>query len=92
MTRIIIRKLIWDQYNIEHIKKHNVTVQEAEEAVKNFIAHKKGKSGRYIAMGRSGTRLISLVISRVTIGVYYLTTARDSSKKERKEIYGKEKI
>ncbi len=92
MTRIKIKALIWDEYNIKHIKKHNVTVREAEEAVKNFIAHKIGKKGRYIAIGRSGTRLISLVVRRVSSGVYYLATARDSSKKERREIYDKEKI
>lgn len=92
MTRIIIKELVWDEYNIEHIKKHNVTVAEVEEAVKNFIAHKAGKKGRYIAMGRSGTRLISLIIRRVSSGTYYLVSARDSGKKERKEIYEKEKI
>ena len=92
MTRIKIRELIWDEYNVEHIKKHNVIVSEAEEAVKNFIAHKAGKKGRYIAIGRSGTRLISLIVRRVNTGVYYLVSARDSSKKERREIYEKEKI
>lgn len=92
MTRIKIKELIWDEYNIEHIKKHNVTVSEAEEAVENFIVHKTGKKGRYIAMGRSGTRLISLIVRRVSSGVYYLVSARDSSKKERREIYEKEKI
>lgn len=89
MTRIVIKKLVWDAYNIEHIKKHNVTVDEAEEAVKNFVSHKKGERGRYIAIGRSGSRLISLIVRRESIGVYYLVTARDSSKKERKEIYEK---
>lgn len=92
MTRIKIRELIWDKYNVEHIKKHNVTVKEAEGAVKNYIAHKRGKKGRYIAVGRSGTKLISLVVKRVSSGVYYPVSVRDSSKKERREIYEKEKI
>lgn len=92
MTRIKIKELIWDEYNVEHIKKHNVTVIEASEAVKNFITHKGGKKGRYIAIGRSGVRLISLVVKRVSSGVYYPVSVRDSSKKERREIYEKEKI
>lgn len=92
MTRIKIKKLVWDKWNIEHIKRHNVTLDEAEESVKNFIAHKKAKKGRYIAIGRSGSRLISLVVRRVSTGIYYPATVRDSSKKERKEIYEKEKI
>lgn len=92
MTRIVIKELVWDAYNIEHIKKHNITVDEVEKVGKNFISHKKGKKGRYLAIGKAGSRLISLVIKRESIGVYYLVTARDSSKKERKEIYEKEKI
>ena len=92
MTRIVIKKLIWDAYNTEHIKKHKVAVDEAEEIGKNFISHKKGKSGRYLVVGRSGSRLISLVVKRKKIGIYYLVTARDSSRKERREIYEKEKI
>lgn len=92
MTRIIIRKLIWDEWNREHINKHKVTIDEAEEAVKNFIAHRKGKKGRYIAIGKSGTRLISLVIRRENTGVYYPVSVRDSSKKERRDIYEKEKV
>ena len=71
MTRIRIKELVWDEYNVEHIKKHNVSIAEAEEAVKNLKAHKAGKKGRYIAIGRSGTRLISLIVRRVSIGVYY---------------------
>ena len=92
MTRITIKQLVWDAYNIEHIKKHDVTVDEAEEAVKNFILHKQGKKGRYLAIGISGSRLISLIVRRESVGVYYLVTARDSSKKERRDIYEKEKI
>lgn len=92
MTRIKIGRLVWDEYNIEHIKKHNITVVEAEEAVKNFITHKKGKKGRYIAIGRSGTRLISLILKRKASRVYYPVSVRNSSKKERREIYEKEKI
>ncbi len=92
MTRIKIKKLIWDDWNLEHLKKHHVTEEEGEDVGKNFIAHKIGKKGRYIAIGRSGTRLLSLVLSRKGPGVYYVVTARDSSKKERREIYEKENI
>ncbi len=92
MTRIIIKELIWDTYNIEHIKKHNVTIIEAEVAAKNLIAHKIGKKERYIAIGRSGTRIISVVVRRVRAGVYYPVTVRDSDKKERRLLYEKEKI
>lgn len=92
MTRIKIRELIWNERNVEHIRKHNVTVAEAEEVVKSFIAHKAGKKGRYIAIGRSGKRLISVIVKRERTGIYYPVTARDAAKEERKRVYEKEKI
>lgn len=92
MTNIKVKKLIWDKWGMEHIKKHNVAQEEAETITKGLIAHKAGKKGRYIAIGRSGSRLLSLVLSRKGPGKYYVVTARDSSKKERKEIYEKEKV
>ncbi len=92
MTRLVIKKIILDEYNLEHIKKHGVAREEVEEAVNNFIAHKKAKEGRYIVIGRAGLRLISMIIMRKGVGIYYIVTARDASKKERKIVYGKEKI
>lgn len=92
MTNIRVKELIWDKGNVEHIKKHNVTKEEAEGIFRNMLTHKIGKKGRYIAIGRSGIRLLSLVLSRKGLGRYYVVTARDSSKKERREIYDKEGI
>lgn len=91
MTRIKIKELIFDEWNIEHIKKHNISVREIEIAVMNMSAHKRAKRGRYIAIGRSRKRIISIVISRIKTGTYYVVTARDSDKKERKLVYEKEK-
>jgi len=92
MTRIIIRKLVWDKFNVEHIKKHNVTVNEVEEVAKNIITHKKAKLGRYLIMGRVGARIISVAVNKQGAGIYYPATARDSARKERKVVYEKEKI
>ena len=92
MTRIKIRELIWDEYNIEHIKKHNVTVQEIETVTQKLITHKKTKGGRYAVFGRAGGRILTLIVRREKQSVYYLVTARDAAKKERKNVYEKEKI
>ena len=90
MTRIIIKKIIWDAYNVEHIKKHKVSFEEAIEAGLNIIYHKRTYGKRYLVVGRSKLRLISLVLSREGIGKYYLITARDAGKNERKAVYEKE--
>ena len=89
MTRIAIKILIWDEWNLEHIKKHNVTKEEIE-TVKEIIYHRRTYGGKYLAVGRSGQRLITIILRRKHLGEYYVVTARDASKKERKRIYEKE--
>ena len=91
MTRIIIRKLIFDQYNREHIQKHKVSETEIIAAGNNLIYHRKTYGSRYLVTGWSSERLITMVIQRRQKGEYYLVTARDASKKERRKVYAKEK-
>ncbi|OGG26014.1 hypothetical protein A2960_05670 [Candidatus Gottesmanbacteria bacterium RIFCSPLOWO2_01_FULL_39_12b] len=91
MTRIVIKKLIFDAYNLEHIRKHNVSEMEVIEAGKRIIFHKKSYKSRYLAVGRVNRRLIALAIRRVNTGEYYLVTARDAGKNERRRVYEKEK-
>ncbi|MDO8637975.1 MAG: hypothetical protein Q7R43_00225 [Candidatus Daviesbacteria bacterium] len=91
MTRIVIKKLIWDTANTEHIKKHNVGWEEVEVVSRNIITHRKAKVGRYFIFGRVGTRILTIVINRKGTGIYYPVTARDAAKKERKDVYEKEK-
>lgn len=91
MTRIVVKVLIFDAYNLGHIKKHNISKEEIEAVGKQFLYHKKTHSGRYLAVGRVGKRIITIIIRRESQGKYYIITARDASKKERKDIYEKEK-
>ena len=90
MTRIKIKTLLWDDWNTEHIRKHNVTVDEVGIAAKNISWHKKTRDGKYLAGGRSGTRILSLIVRRKERATYYLVTARDADKKERRRVYEKE--
>jgi len=46
MTRIKISQLIWDEWNIEHLKKHKVEKQEVEESIEKVHAHRKGYKDR----------------------------------------------
>lgn len=91
MTRIVVKVLIWDTWNIEHIKIHNVSVDEVETVADNIIFHKKVKQGRYALIGRVGTRIITVIVNRKGMGIYYPVTVRDAAKKERREVYAKEK-
>lgn len=91
MTEIKIEQLVWDEWNVKHIKKHNVTQKEIEEAVTSVITHKKGYSERILLIGRTGTRIVSVVVKKERTGYYYIVTARDADKKERRLVYEKEK-
>lgn len=91
MTRLVVKKLIWKQWNIEHIQKHNISIQETETAAKNLVAHKRGYKGRYIVIGRCDRRILSIIIVREKKGEYFVVTARDADKEERKRVYEKEK-
>lgn len=90
MTDIRLKQLIWDNWNINHIKKHNVTVKEAEEAVSNILAHRMGYGRKIILIGRSGKRLLAMIMAHEQENKYYVVTARDADKKERRLVYEKE--
>lgn len=91
MTRIIVKVLLFDKYNLEHIKIHKVTKEEIEKVSKCILYHEKTYNNRYLAVGRVDSRLISIVIRRKATGIYYLVTARGAGKHERKKAYEKEK-
>lgn len=90
MTRIRITQLVWDKWNIEHIKKHNVTQTETEKAISNVNAHKQGHSGRIVLIGKAGTRILAVILRKLESAKYYVVTARDADKKERRLLYEKE--
>lgn len=91
MTRIKIKSLVWDAWNLEHIQKHKISAEEVEVAGKNLIYHRKTYGGRYLAIGRSKKKLITLILKRKNTGQYYIVTARDLSRREIQKVYEKEK-
>lgn len=91
MTRIIVRRLVWNEYNRAHVRKHNVVEYEVEIAGEHIIYHQKSYAGRYLVIGRSKKRLLALVLKRRSTKSYLVITARDASKKERKKVYEIEK-
>ena len=91
MTRIRVKKLVWNEWNTDHIKKHNVSIREIEISIINIATHKHGYKGRYILIGRSDKRIISTIVKRESLNTYLVITARDADKKERKIVYEKEK-
>lgn len=81
-----IHKLIWDDWNIQHISRHKVTPDEVSRACQNDPIFIRGnKRSRVLALGyRSKGRLIAVVLDPThEKGVFYPVTARPASRKER---------
>jgi len=82
-----LNELIWDDFNSKHILKHKVTKIEVNEACQNNKLILLAKNNRILLIGKTKTnRILSVVLGKVSTGKYYVVTARDSSRKERKII------
>jgi len=83
---IKIRELIWDEWNVNHIKRHNITRGEVEELCKGKYKRQPTYGKRYLILGRiKSGRALTVIFAREKPGRYYVITARDMSKKERKQ-------
>lgn len=83
--------LVWDAWNKEHIKKHNITIEEIDEGYRSKNALKRmGKYGRpeYIAK-LNNKRLIVIFISFEKQSGPYVVSARGAGIKERRLYYEK---
>ena len=69
--------LIWTERNISHIAKHGVSVKEVEEAIRDRYAivlkHK----------GSAWGRILFIVLEKIN-DEFYVVTARDANRKEKK--------
>ncbi|MBI2430947.1 MAG: hypothetical protein HYV39_02955 [Candidatus Levybacteria bacterium] len=80
-----IDELIWDQVNTEHIKKHEVNQAELYQACRIQLKVLLVKKNRILLIGKTKTnRLLSIVLDLVDNNNYYVVSARDSSRKERR--------
>lgn len=82
---IIIRQLIWDDWNIGYISRHDVVPAEVELSLADkYAVFLRAKQGRVMVLGRAKKRLITTILNeQTTEGIFYVITARDMSKKER---------
>lgn len=79
------KRLVWDKWNLEHIKKHKVTKQEVEEAYQSKDFIRQSYLERLIILGKTRKRrLLTKIISYAKQINPYVVSARDMSKKERR--------
>jgi uncharacterized DUF497 family protein len=88
---IELSELQWDKFNVEHIAQHDVSVSEIQEACTNQIDVLSGYDGRQMLFGKTNSgRYVTVILARKTKNIYYVVTARDTSKKERRYVYDQE--
>jgi hypothetical protein len=81
---LVIEDLVWNEQNIAHIARHDVTQQEVEDVVFGNPIPSETYGGRLRLIGlTSNRRMITVIVSPKSVGLWFVVTARSSSKKER---------
>jgi hypothetical protein len=75
-----IEGLQWDDENIKHIARHNVTPEEVVDVCYGTHISTRESGGRYILSGQSaGGRYLNVVIERMYDAIYRPITAFEMS-------------
>jgi len=80
-----IERLVWDDWNREHIRKHGVTLEDAEDVVSGLPTFEETYKGRLKAVGPTTTgRMVVVIIGSVPgrVGDYYVFSSRPASRNE----------
>ena len=78
--------LRWTNWTLEHIKKHNVTRKEVEEAFSLRSIKTETYKNRLLALGKTKKgRLLTIIVYNEKKP--FVISARDMSKKERRIYY-----
>jgi uncharacterized protein len=85
-VRVVIKKLVWDEWNITHIARHGITPNEVEEICRTNSQTEVANKGRMrVTRLTKKRRIISTFLDpEPKDDVYYPVSARDASKKERR--------
>lgn len=80
-----IRHLVWDDWNEEHLGRHNVSPDEAEEVCLADPLVLRGRGGTKTLYGLTDAgRYLLVVLAERGSGIYYPVTARDMTETERR--------
>jgi uncharacterized DUF497 family protein len=83
-----IDELEWDEWNLEHIKKHGITVSEVEEATGGDAIYRASYKNRLLLTApTSAGQMVTVVIGESPHKRYrwYVFSARPASRVERRE-------
>lgn len=82
---LILERLIWDRWNVEHIARHDVSPSEVEQVCHNDLWVRRSYWNRLILIGLTDSKqVLAVVLEPVESGSYYTVSARHASRKERR--------
>ena len=81
---IVVRKLIWDVWNISHIARHHVTPDEVEAICHRDPLILRGQQkNRLVLIGSTEEeRMLAVILESEGSGIYYPITAYPADKKD----------
>jgi uncharacterized protein len=80
-----VQRLVWDDWNIAHIARHDVVPEEVEDVCDATPAVFQTYQGRLLVVGLTRRRrALGVVLAPMGNGMYYVVTARPASRKERR--------
>lgn len=82
---LTISRLVWDDWNIGHIARHNVSPEEVEEVCEHEPMVHQTYSGRLRLVGLTdaGRMLTVILAPNKSDDEFYVVTARSASDRER---------
>ena len=45
---LVVKEVVWDEFNVSHIEKHTVTIDEVEEICSGKVEARLGRSDRFM--------------------------------------------
>ncbi len=77
---IVIRRLIWDSWNIAHIARHDVTPDEVEDVCHGDYITSQTYRGRIRVVGPTSTgRMLAIILAPREQGAYFTVTAHNAN-------------
>jgi uncharacterized DUF497 family protein len=86
--QVHIARLVWDEWNRDHIRKRAVSPEEAEEAITDTPLVRASYKGRLLFTEPTASgRMLTVAAGPVPDqpGAYYIFSARPASRRERAE-------
>lgn len=81
---LVIRRLIWDSWNVAHIARHKVTRDEVEGVCHGNYVVGEAYKGRIMLIGTTqADRMLGVILENERDDIYYVVTARSADRKER---------